>query len=187
MKYFMFVLFVAVALVGLNSSALAQGYTSAVTTLHFTVAHPLEIIGGDITFDGLTQGQCYIFTADGYVQPATEGQAAGSQVLNVFFTYGDVNPGDLVQWDFMLPAYALGATGGGRIALSDWTYGYDPTALGTGQFTEQGPIAGPVVLPAISGGTISMGFKACVPAGALGGGESYDAQMVAEAHYLVQL
>ena len=184
MKSFMFVAILAiVAFVALSPVAKAQGYTSAAATFHFSVAHPLDISGEDQTFDGLTQGQCYTFTPDGYVYPPLEGTTAGDQLLAPFFDINDANPGDQLQLDFILPPYAVGETAFERIALSDWTYGYDAVAAGTGQFNQQGPVNGPVVVIAAPGAQIYMGFKACVPIGALA--DTYDGAMILEAHYLV--
>jgi hypothetical protein len=185
MKSFMFAVLVAiVAFVALAPVAKAQGYTSAASTFFFTVAHPLEIAGSeDLDLGIVTQGQCYTYTPDGYTYPPLEELGVGEQVLQAWFELVDANPGDQLQLDFLLPPYAVGETAFERIALSDWSFGYDPIPLETGQFSAQGPINGPVVVIANPGALIYMGLKACVPVGAQA--DVYHGAVILEAHYLV--
>ena len=179
MKTFMFAAVIAVALVLSMSTVHAQGYTSQGTVIELDVANGLAIDPGAFVAADLTQGQCYTFTADGFQLPDPLQVGQQDQPM---FTIADANPGDPLQLDFILPPYALGATAGQRVTLSDWTFGYDPVTTFP-SFTEQGPINGPVVVNALAGANIYMGFKACVPVGALP--DAYFATVVLEAHYLV--
>lgn len=182
----MFVATLAVVLsLSLSSSAFAGGYASASALLTFTVDHALTITGQEVDYTGLTQGQCYTFTTDGYIQPAPEGWDNTAPIPPLLYTVDDANPNDVVEFDFILPnqAVSVGTPGIGSIALSDWVFGYDPAAAGV-SFTVQQAITGPVTAQVNPGGGIFLGWKACVGAGVEGATDTFQADVILEAHYV---
>ncbi|SRR5258706_1088492 len=186
MKSFMFVAILAVALVvSMSNTVFAQGFTSASALLTFSVDHALAITGQEYDITGLTQGQCYTFTTDGYIQPAPEGFDNTAPVPPLLFTVDDANPNDIVEFEFILPnqAVSVGTPGIGRIALTDWVFAYDPTQTGV-NFTVQQLITGPVRAQVAPDGGIYMGWKACVDPGAAGGVDIFQADVIVEAHYV---
>jgi len=183
MKNFMFAVVALVLVLGLSQTASAQGYASAGATLAFTVENTLTIVGGEVVWEGLTQGQCYTITADGFITPPTSAGATVDANAQAAFTIEDANPGDLLEMSFILPSFALGVDGIGRIQLSDWTYAYDVDADVSNGYNQAGPISGPVTVVAAIGAAVFVGFQACVDVGAQAG--DYAAQLVLEAHYLM--
>lgn len=185
MKSFMFVAVAIVLVLGLSQVAQAQGYASAGARIEMDVANTLTITGQEVVWTGLTQGQCYIITPDGFITPPTPDFPASTAGQDFpAFTLDDANPGDLLELDFILPSFALENSGSGlgRIALSDWQYGLDVDGDLTNGLNAQGPINGPVTIVAALGANIYLGWKACVDVGAQAG--AYEAQVVLEAHYL---
>ena len=116
MKLFMFVMFAALVLVGLNSAS-----AQIPQPIHFAVtvtATPLEITPTDLALDGLQSGQTYSAIPDGagglVLTPNDGVSSVGSQ--GQADVLGDANAQILVS--FVLPArlFPTGGTGAGFVS-----------------------------------------------------------------------
>lgn len=183
MKSFMFVAFVAIALIlGLSNSASAQGFVSGTVNLAATVSTGLTIDGSlqDGDMGDLTQGECYNFSADGVKNPDL---AAAGWTPPGFTLAG--NPYDNVEVSLMFPIILYG-DGGGTLIPTDWIYAYNGDGGNTDPFFGAGSASGPFIVQLNQDGNanVFLGAKLCVGVGQPAG--SYVALIGVEAHYILQ-
>ncbi|MDI6767434.1 MAG: hypothetical protein QME52_11480 [Bacteroidota bacterium] len=178
-------LFVLLAILLITGTAFGQGFVSGVTTYEAAVSYGLTIAGGALAMGELTQGQCYTFTPDGFKNPVGAGETPGDVIIGDPAFVIEGNPYDYVEVELLTPVWLIGDAGG-RFLMTNFVYGYNYDGAGVDAgFIGQAPVSGPFIVDIGTASVdIYLGFRTCVPVGAMAG--TYTGQLIAEAHYIVQ-
>jgi hypothetical protein len=181
MKKFMFVVFVALFVLALNTAS-AQVPSGLI---HFTAnvtQAALEVAPGDLTFDALGVGKCYKAPADPFgantITPQTNGEAVTITETGIT---GDAGTSVAVQ--FALPT-RLYPTGGGAAGYVDLTYDNLSCAWGapgaeTNFFNPNNPIT--ITLDGTGAAGIVLSANPCVAASA--GPDAYEGDAIIVIQY----
>ena len=186
MKKFMFIIVVALLVIGLNT-AIAQPpsgnhhYTFTVTAV------PLIVAGGATDFTGLAVGHCYTSPAD-IQNPIVFPQTVNAEAV-AFTTESTVtgDPDAEVYIQFTMPSRAYSTPGSGDVNFVTLSYDGTSGAWGaagaeTNFFNPTSPLT--FRLDSGGAGNLVLSANVCVPGNvSVGGGGLYEADAVMVAQY----
>ena len=184
MKTFMFAVFALVLMFSMAHVAKAQSEAAAIITVSVEEVLVVDPVDGDWGVMGI--GNTYVLTPSGFKVPTGPGESAGDQFDPPGFEItGNFNEQVLCRMTFP-PGLDNTDGPGGRIALSNWTYGWNADADPTATFQSSGPVVGDQVIAIIGDGVVGIYFGATntVPITATGG--TYEGNLVLSASYVSQ-
>jgi len=180
----MFVVFVAMLVLGLNT-AIAQPVPTGM--IHITAAvttNPLTVTPGTLDFAGLSVGKCYKAPAD----PSGASPIVPSDAGAVTAALGETNilgdPGTSVSMQFVLPTriYPTGGVAGGYIDLTydNLSAAWGATAAESNYFNPENPLT--VELDGTGNVFVMLSANPCVSLTA--GADTYEGDAVIVVQYV---